>query len=242
MDFKIQGFGACMIGGFPHSFENSFFHLATERLRLESPHHLSSSLYTLGGFPAPRAVRHLPTHCLAEKPDIVVLQFGSSDLVVPVRPKRLPRSTTAQVCATAYPARPVRSLHWHLQGLIGDLLQLPSVTAPEAYLEAMNQMILTITAHKAVPVVLSPMVMGSTRSDRFARRCVPALAKVVAAFPGARYLDVYSILDKYPRPEILLRDGIHLTIQGQVLVAEALFTTLARILREQQTMAAGNAT
>jgi lysophospholipase L1-like esterase len=135
----------------------------------------------------------------------------------------------------------MRPLHWRLQGLIGDLLHLPSVTAPEAYLEAMNQMIRIVTAHKAVPVVLSPIVMGSTRSDRFARQCVPALAKLVAAAPGARYLDAYSILDKFPRREILLRDGIHLTIQGQVLVAEALFTTLTRILCEQQTMVAGEA-
>jgi lysophospholipase L1-like esterase len=67
------------------------------------------------------------------------------------------------------------------------------------------------------------------------------LAKVVAAVPEARYLDAYSVLDKFPRREILLRDGIHLTIQGQVLVAEGLFTLLARLLREQETMAAGKA-
>jgi lysophospholipase L1-like esterase len=230
-----------MIGGFPHRFENSFFHLATERLRLEFTHHLSSSLYTLGGFPAPRAIRHLPTHGLAEKPDIVVLQFGSSDLAVPVRRKSRQPAITAQARATAHPAGPVRPLHWHLQGLIGDLLQLPSVTAPEAYLEAMNQMIRTVAAYDAVPVVMSPFVLGSPRADRIARQCVPALAKVVAAVPGARYLEVYSILDEFPRREILLRDGTHLTIQGQVLVSEGLFTVLARLLREQETMATGEA-
>ena len=241
MDIKIQGFGAESIAGVPHRFENSFFHLATERLRLESPHNLSSSLFTLSEFSAPRAIQHLPTHGLAEKPDIVVLQFGSSDLRISLRRKSIPEAMANRSGATAHSAGPARPLYWQLQGLIGDLLQLPSVTAPEAYLEAMNQMIRIVAAYDAVPVVMSPFVIGSPRSDRVARQCVPVLAKVVAAVPEARYLDAYSVLDKFPRREILLRDGIHLTIQGQVLVAEGLFTLLARLLREQETMAAGKA-
>jgi lysophospholipase L1-like esterase len=232
MDVKIRGFGACLIGGFPHGFENSFFHLATERLRLETGHLLAASIYTLGGFPAPRALRHLPSHGLADHPEIVVLQFGSSDLVAPVRRKRHLRSVSAQARVAAHPANSLHLIRWRVQGIIGDLLGLKSITAPEAYLEAMNQMIRTVAAQSAIPVVISPFVLGSPRSDRIARACVPALAKVVAAVPTARYVNAYAALDAYPRREILLHDGTHLTIQGQVLVSECLYNTLARLLRD----------
>jgi hypothetical protein len=40
MDFRIRAIGACMIGGFPHRYEDSCFHLATERVRQETGHNL----------------------------------------------------------------------------------------------------------------------------------------------------------------------------------------------------------
>lgn len=80
MDIKIRAFGACMIGGFPHRYEDSCFHLAMERLRKESAHHLIPSIYTFGGFPVTRIPKHLAARCLAANPDIVVVQFASSDL------------------------------------------------------------------------------------------------------------------------------------------------------------------
>src|SRR5882672_11238110 len=85
MDCRIKGFGACMIGGFPHREADSFFHHALERLRKVTVHNVVPSLFTMGGFPINRIPKHFEARCLATHPDIVVLQFATSDLVVPVR-------------------------------------------------------------------------------------------------------------------------------------------------------------
>ena len=132
MDFKIRAFGACMIGGFPHRYEDSCFHLATEAL-----------------------------------------------------------------------------------------------------LETMDRMVRMISDIHALPVVLSPFVFGAQRSNRIARGCVPRLRQIVAAIPGAHYVDVYSVLDQYPRREILLADGTHLSLKGHAVVGECLAPVLAEIVRDQ---------
>jgi lysophospholipase L1-like esterase len=241
MTVKVRAFGACMIEGFPHRFEDSFFHLATERLRRESGQEIATSIYTLGGFPVPRAIKHLESRCLAEHPDLVVLQFGSSDLVVPVR-KRLHLQITAERTVCAHPATLAHLLRWRIRGLIGDLFQLQPVTAPDSYLGAMDRMIRKIAATPAIPVVVSPFVFGPQRSNRFARNCTTRLRQIVAAVPQARFVEAYAALDKFPRRQILLSDGSHLTLKGQAVVAESLHDVLARILRERPpTPVSGNA-
>ena len=231
MDLKIRAFGACMIGGFPHRYEASCFHLATERLRKATSHNLIPSIFTLGGFPVTRVPKHLSAKCLAAKPDIVVIQFASSDLIVPVR-KRQPQPQVLSLArkARADSAGPLHQLKWLSQGIIGDRLRLTPVTPPEVYLETMGQIVRTISEHQAVPVVLSPFVFGGRRSDRLARDCVPRLQQVVAAIPNAHYVEVYSALDQQPRRTMLLGDGSHLTLKGQAVVGECLLASLAKII------------
>jgi lysophospholipase L1-like esterase len=234
MDYKIRAFGACMIGGFPHRYEDSCFHLAVERLRLETRHNLIPSIYTMGGFPVTRVPKHLQSRCLDAAPDMVVLQFGSSDLVVPVRKRNRhqPLSASVERKVSATPATAAHQLRWRLRGILGSLLQLTPVTPPDIYLETMGQMVRTIAAANVVPVVLSPFVFGSSNSDRVARACVPRLQSAVAAVPGAHYVEVYSALDKFPRRQMLLGDGTHLSLQGQAVVGECLFAALAKIIRD----------
>jgi lysophospholipase L1-like esterase len=234
MDLKIRAIGACMIAGFPHRYEDSCFHLAMERLRRETGHNLISSIYTFGGFPVTRVLKHLPSRCFATKPDIVVVQFASSDLIVPVRRKHHGSkvSSVDRKVSTA-PASTAHQLRWSLRGIIGDLLRLTPVTPPEIYLDTLGRIVRAIAGHQAVPVVLSPFVFGDGRSDRLARACVPRLQQVVAAIPNARYVEVYSALDKYPRRQMLLGDGTHLSLRGQAVVGECLFTALAMIIRDK---------
>jgi lysophospholipase L1-like esterase len=205
-----------------------------KRLRKETGHNIQSSIYTLGGFPVPRILKHVPSRCLADQPDIVVLQFGSSDLVVPVRRKRHARHMVSGAnTVRAKPANLVCQLRWRIQSLIGDGLRLSPVTAPEIYLACMSRMVQMIAEHQAVPVVLSPFVFGAQRSDRIARHCVELLQQAVATVPTAQYVDVYSALDQFPRREMLLSDGTHLTLKGQAVTGECLFTVLNRVVRER---------
>ena len=216
-----------MIGGFPHRQEDSFFHHAIERLRLETAHNIIDSLFTFGGFPVTRVPKHLKNRCLAAHPDIVVLQFGSSDLVVPLR-HRHHGSRDRQV--SKQPPTRLDQMKWSLRSGLGNALRLTPVTPPEVYLETVTQLARTLLEHQVIPVVLSPFVFGSRRSDRIARDCAGRLKESLSASPKAVYVDAYAALDRQPRRRMLLRDGSHLSLAGQQVVADVLFPALKNLL------------
>jgi lysophospholipase L1-like esterase len=105
----------------------------------------------------------------------------------------------------------------------------------------MEYMVRAVAANHAIPVVISPFVLGAQRSNRIARRCVSLLEKRVAAAPDACYVAAYPALDRLPRRQMLLQDGSHLSIQGQAVVAECLWPVLTRVLREQREKIAARA-
>ena len=192
---KIRAFGACMIGGYPHHYDDSFFHLAIQPFQQDTEHNLIPSISTLGGFPVTRVLKHLKPRCLDANPDIVVVQFGSSDLIV--RTKKDRQQSNREVSTARL--RPIDRLRWCIQGIIGDALHLAPVTAPEVYLETMGRMVRAISEHGASVVVLSPFIIGGKCSDRIARNCVPLLEEIVTAIPRSHYVNAYAALDKHPR-------------------------------------------
>ncbi len=213
-----------MIGGFPHRFEDSFFHQATERLRKITDHKLTTSQFTFGGFPITRVPKHFQPRCLEARPDIVVLQFATSDLIVPIRKQSNHLGTVpAQRNVLANPARLRHWLKWRCRGLLADVLRLPPVTPLEVYLQTMEQLTRTLLDHQIVPVVLSPFVFGGQRSDRFARDCTRRLGHRVSSLPNAVYIDAYTALDQHPRRQMLLSDGTHLSLAGHCVIGDALF-------------------
>jgi lysophospholipase L1-like esterase len=236
MDCRIRGFGACMIGGFPYGYEDSFFYHALERLRRESTHNIIPSIFTLGGFPITRAAKYLQPKCLTAQPDLVVLQFATCDLIVPTRRKSNPQGgwvSSSQRKTSVNLPNLLDWLRWYLQGLVGDVLRLSPITPPEVYVETMNQLARMVLDHQVVPVVLSPFVFGARRADRFAREVNGQLQRLLATLPNAVYVDAYSALNRYPRWRMLLHDGWHLSLEGHRVVAETLFTGLKNIVENQ---------
>ncbi len=229
----IRGLGACMIGGYPHRPEDSFLHLAMEQLRNESKKTIDSSSYTLDGFPITRVPKHLASRCISANPNIVVIQFATSDLIVPLRRKRNRQSggiSAAQRSVSNTSPNLIHRLNWQFQGLIGDVLHLTPVTPPELYLETMQGIARTLIEHRILPVVMSPFVFGGRRSDRFARECSGHLERALARIPQASFVDAYSSLARHPRHRMLLSDGTHLSLAGHKVVADVLFHHLQSIL------------
>jgi hypothetical protein len=169
-----------MVGGFPHRPEDSFFHHAIERLRVETSHQLIPSLFTMGGFPITRVPKHLEPRCLAAKPHLVVLQFGASDLIVPLRRNHhhhssSSSSSSAQRKVSALPPSLFHLAKWQLHGLVGDALSLKPVTGQEIYLATQIELVTTLLKHQVTPVVMSPFFFGGRRSNRLARECTQRL-------------------------------------------------------------------
>jgi lysophospholipase L1-like esterase len=224
-----------MLKGYPHRQEDSFFQLALGQVASTVATPVVSSLYTLGGFPITHVPKHLARHCLDAKPDVVVIQFASSDLVVPLglRRKLRGRKRKATVDPVVVESPTLRNqLIWYLQGLVGDKLQLKSVTAPEVYITTMLQIIQTFLDHHIIPVVMSPFVFGSRRSDRFAQECSVVLHQAMTTLPQAAFVDAYSVLNRHPRHKTLLADGTHLSLFGHQVVADALLPSLKSTLQK----------
>jgi lysophospholipase L1-like esterase len=244
MEIKIRAFGACMIGGFPHRQEDSFFHQAVERLRPTTPHHIADSMFTMGGFPITRVPKHFQARCLSAKPHIVVLQFGSSDLIVPVRRHHHRSGRPIHTDVSTHLPTAFDRLKWSLRSAAGDILNLHSVTSPEIYLATLLQLVQTSLEHQAIPVVMSPFVFGWRRSNRVAGAAVGQLEKMLADFPEAIFVNAYAELDRHPRNEILLSDGTHLSLAGQSVVADALYSSLKKVIENSARLngpVAGNA-
>lgn len=225
-----------MIGGFPHRQEDSFFHHALERLQKETRQVIASSLFTLGGFPITRVPKHMDHRCLAAQPDIVVVQFGASDLIVPLRRKHNHHGggiSAAQRKVSASPPTLANRLRWHLNSFVGDALRLTPVTPPAVYLETMSRIARTFLEHEVVPVILSPFVFGGPRSDRIARDCAGRMQQALATLPRAVYVDAYSALNRHPRSRMLLCDGTHLSLAGHRMVADVLFPRLKSLVENQ---------
>jgi lysophospholipase L1-like esterase len=246
VDIKIQAFGACMVGGFPHRPEDSFFHHAIERLRPETSHQLIPSLFTMGGFPITRVPKHLAPRCLATQPHIVVLQFGSSDLIVPLRRKRQHHSSgsssssassSSQRKVSTQPPGLFHLAKWQLHGLLGEVLRRQPITGQEIYLATQIELVTTLLKHQVTPVVMSPFVFGGRRSDRLARECTQRLQTTLAAVPGAIFVNAYAALDQHPRRQMLLSDGSHLSLAGQKVLAEALFASLKPLITNEAWLA-----
>lgn len=222
-----------MIGGYPHRQEDSFLHLALEQVIKETSRRIVSSSSTLSGFPITRVPKHLKSRCLAANPNIVVIQFATSDLVVPLWRKRHRQNgsiSAAQRIVSNKAPNLARRLIWQVQGLIGDALRLAPVTPPEVYLETMQRIARTLLDHHITPVVMSPFVFGGTRSDRFARECNMTLQQSLAALPQVVYVDAYSSLTQHPRHRMLLSDGAHLSLKGHKVVADVLYPHLKSIV------------
>jgi lysophospholipase L1-like esterase len=233
MELKIIGFGACMISGFPFPAEAGFLSHAVHHFQEQHAFPIHHETVTLGGFPVPRAQKHLGRKVLGQRPDVVVLQFGSTDASAPLRRSAVVRLWKKKPDRDEKPSvRPAifkHALKWRLWGIASDLLMVKPVTPLGDYLNAMEQMVRECLAAGSAVIVLSPFVIGSGHSNRLAKNYTQALRRKLNKYPKCYFLDAHSLLMQWPRQQILLSDGFHLSEHGHRVVGERLGEILQNI-------------
>ena len=165
---RIAGFGACMITGYPH-VSGGLFELACGRVKEQLQRPVLSVVASLGGFPAPRAAKHLRKKLFAFNPDYIVIQLGATDAQCPIRAASRPtdhgsgingNSTlrTAHHAASyhAQPARLFSSLRWRLASAIGQIRRIEPITPLSSYVAAIEHMVDECLSAQVKPVVFSP--------------------------------------------------------------------------------------
>jgi hypothetical protein len=230
-----------MIDGYPYERCDSFFAIAAAQISSEGEAALTVTSKTFGGFPVTRAIKYLAKYCIDPRPDAVVVQFASSDLVVLVRRRRTSISSASGLSVSNSVNADIKSsmrrkpsildwCHWQLKGLIGDLLGLPSITPLETYLYTMQLIVAESLKNGIMPIILSPFVFGGRRSDRIALAANLRLRAIVEKMPGAIYVDAYSALNAHSRRKMLLNDGMHLSLEGHRVVSDVLTASLKKAI------------
>ncbi len=233
---NIIGYGACMIAGYPLPAENGFLNLAVQHLRQKHPAPVDLEIVTMGGFPATRAPKHFAKRVLVHRPDVVVLQFGSTDASAPlcngvVLRQLLKPDPHMRKKVSPHPPAPVDGWKWRLRNLASELLLVPPLTTLEDYAGAMLDMAWQARCANCEVVVVSPFVMASGRSNRFAREYTEALHRRLPVDGKTHFLDAHTLLSAAPRHELLLRDGFHLSPQAHQKVGTALGELLVKTCR-----------
>jgi hypothetical protein len=225
---KILGYGACMIKGTPFGPECSFLHIATSRLKQNPRSAIQTQVVSLPSFDAPRAKKHIRCKLLGHKPNIVVIQFGSTDAAVPIR-KHLGRIGGQAIKNTDTSITFMDVFKWHLKTTISTLLFLRPVTPEADYIRAMTGMVARSLSMQVTPIVISPFPFGSSRSDYFSRAYSNRLKSEIQGIKGAYFIDAYSELAKHPKSKTLCQDGFHISKFSHELISDLLVAEIKAI-------------
>lgn len=237
MKLTVTGFGACMIAGYPLSLEAGFLHQAVQRLHQTGGFKVVFDVVAMGGFPVHRARKHLAKRVLLHQPDIVVLQFGSTDASAPLRNNFISRRhlhDAAHPPEKIAPQPPAAKdiWKWKLRSFASELLLVPPLTPLNTYQDAVLEMVQACRASGSKVVVVSPFVMGSGRSNRFSRRYTRALQEKLSKVSQVRFVDAHALLSQAPRRRMLLKDGFHLSAEAHQKLGATLAGVIAGLARE----------
>jgi len=239
-DLKIVGFGACMISGYPHKAAG-FVEIACRQVENALSRPVQSNIVSLGGFPAPRAEKYLRRKVLKFNPDYVVLQFGATDAQCPIRTKNRPAqsdgggkhsthgSSGAASEAASYHNKPTNAfsrLRWWLITLIGYCRSIKPITPLPDYISAIERMVRECQSAGVTAVVLSPFVYGSRYTMKYAKAYTKALHQLRSVIPTMILIDGVELLRKFPKSQVLMHDGFHLSQVGHQIVGEAIANSI----------------
>lgn len=247
-DILLHGFGACMISGVPHGLEDSFFWLTAEELSRRLRRTVHGRVSSYGGFPAHRAVAHVH-RALADHPDFVVVQLGSTDLSVSLnyhvrsilsRGKTPLPSAKAELKKGCLSIAPFRrsAARLGIELLKYCACKILKVTpfhgGQDRYLASMATAVEAIQSSGAIPVLLAPFPHGDLVSDFWSRRFATGLHEL-ANRKCALFVDTYGGLADIPRSQLLLSDRLHLSKRGHIRVAGLVVSVIEEFLRRGPT-------
>lgn len=245
---RIIGFGACMISGYPLQAGSSFFSRFTETISSECE--TETSIVSLPGTTAPRASRVIRRKVQALVPDLVVLQFGSTDCDCPpislaktASKSKVTKDNTTAASPSATnskptPVPPLRSpllfdrLRWFIASLLGLLFAASPYVPLDSYLDAMSSMLDTLGDDGVPVIMLSPFPFAMARTQFWARRFTDALHERFGGRPDVLVVDCLAPFAGCKPKDFLLSDGFHLNDKGHALLGEHLAQKAGPFVRQ----------
>src|SRR5439155_17202609 len=106
-------------------------------------------------------------------------------------------------------------------------------TSRAAYRQNISKLVEAVVSSGAYPIVFTPFVFYNFLADAWAR-CFSC--DIVADFAGRTdvcVIDSWTLLAQYPRRQMLLHDGLHLSRRAHQVIAEHLKAKLVERIQAQ---------
>ena len=250
-----------MISGYPHEGGRGFFEIACRSIERHMSRTVQSKNVSLGGFPVPRAEKHLRSKVFDFNPHYIILQFGATDAQCPIRRRSRPTDHTSQPNAVLgkpatqnrrnsnmfdgwwetthdQPYTLLSPFRWEVASTIGFLRKIKPITPLSTYITAMEHMVDDCMSAHITPVVLSPFVFGSRYTMRNAILYRNELHELYSRVKGMVFIDCIRVLATFRRSMILMNDGFHLSAAAHNLIGEAIGQSIIADIRIKILMAA----
>lgn len=235
--YKVLGFGACMISGFPLKSVDGFYELGLKDF-IEQGVTDSDSLtrvISLPSFSLPRAEKYVKKRVLGNA-DIVILQFASTDALCRVSGKGGTSSTENDLVLVKNLKKPsiADRTRWFLKGVTSYFLKSQSITKIDDYSEALKRVINLLNENNVSVVVVGPFVNGNFYSNRSARKFSLRIKSILEGNKNAYFVDGHRILTGHNFGDVLLADGFHLSKYGHILIAKEVFLGVQTLLDQKK--------
>ncbi|QAA34760.1 MULTISPECIES: SGNH/GDSL hydrolase family protein [Clostridium] len=235
---KIVGFGACLIEGFPHESNVSFFNQLLDSLSSKNNIY-DNEIVSLGGFPITRAKKYLDKKVIKVKPDIVILQFGTTDVDIKIK-KTLSRRFNLKYSSSNIDMklRNVERLNYSyfnrfklllksfIKHLVAKILRVEPVTNIKDYIDSMEEIITSLNSHGIKVVVLAPFIQLDYLTNVRINRYIDKLSDLLKKNNNFYLVNCNSELLKQEKSEIFIFDGIHFTEKGHSIIASKISEVL----------------
>jgi len=235
--YKVLGFGACMISGFPLKSVDGFYELGLKdfvRQEVVDSDSLTRVI-SLPSFSLPRAEKYVKKRVLGNA-DIVVLQFASTDALCRVSGKGGTSSAENDLVLVKNLKRPAVAdrIRWFLKGVTSYFLKSQPITKIDDYSEALKRVIDLLNSNNISVVVIGPFVNGNFYSNRSAKKFSLRIRSILDGNKNAYFVDGHHILARKSIGDVLLADGFHLSKYGHALIAKELFLGIQSLVELQK--------
>jgi lysophospholipase L1-like esterase len=224
----IVGYGSCMITGYPLPEEAGYLQMAVAGAQAETDAKIELRVFGITACPVTKAAEQLEEQALVHRPDIVVLQFGQTDAKIRLRRLwnetfgRTRFSSRPPVLASEKPMTARDRVKLFVQAFGGLIVGAKPLTLRADYRQSTAAVVEAVVATGAYAIVLTPFVFYNFLADAWARCYSYDLEADFAGRTDVRVINVWNLLAEYPRANMLLHDGIHLSRPAHEALAKSL--------------------
>lgn len=224
----VVAYGGCMVTGYPLPEEAGFVRMAVTGAQAETDTEIELEIFGITSCPATKAAEQLEEKVLSHRPDIVVLQFGQSDAKVAMKRLwhetfgRTQASSKAPVLVSEKPMTRRDRADLFLRGCGGLIVGAQPATSRADYRQSLAKIVEAVVATGAYAIVLTPFVFENFLADAWARCYSCDLESDFAGRTGVCVVNGWNLLAEYPRAQMLLHDGLHMSRPAHKIVAESL--------------------